>query len=80
MAAETLTVPMPGDRLAALDALAQSRKTDRAALVNEAVSDFLAQQAGWLEHLAAGLRQADAGEFASVAEVSAAFAPRFRPG
>src|SRR4051794_31324914 len=74
-----VAVPMPAERVAALDALAESRRTDRTTLVNEAVAQYLADQAGWASHLDEGLRQADAGEFAGDTAVAAAFAPRAQP-
>ncbi len=72
----TLAVPVPADRAAALDALAQARHTDAATLMNEALAQYLDDQAGWAAHLDAGLREAAAGEFADEAAVAAAFRPR----
>lgn len=74
--AVTLAVPLSADQAAALDALAQAQHTDAATLVNEAVAQFLADQAGWAAHLDEGLRQAEAGAFAEEAAVAAAFRPR----
>ena len=76
MNSSTLTVPVLAERLVALDALAQAQHTDRATLVNEALAQYLADQAGWAAHLDEGLRQAEAGEFADEAAVAAAFRPR----
>ncbi len=75
----TLPVPMPADRWAALDALARAQHADHAALVNEAVAQYLAEQAGWAAHLATGLRQAEAGDLAEEAAMAAAFAPHSQP-
>ncbi|MFZ4409486.1 MAG: hypothetical protein ACOYOH_19250 [Paracraurococcus sp.] len=72
----TLAVPVPADRAAALDALAQAQHTDAATLVNEALAQYLADQAGWAAHLDESLRQAEAGAFADEAAVAAAFRPR----
>ena len=72
----TLAVPIPAERAAALDALAQARHTDAATLMNEALAQYLDDQAGWAAHLDAGLREAAAGEFADEAAVAAAFRPR----
>ena len=73
-------VPIPADRAAALDALAQARHTNTATLVDEALAQYLADQAGWAAHLAEGLRQAEAGEFADENAVAAAFRPRAPKG
>jgi predicted transcriptional regulator len=59
--------------------MAQRQRTDRATLVNEAVAQYLEDQAGWTAHLADSLRQAEAGDFADEAAVAAAFRPRARP-
>jgi len=72
----TLAVPIPADRAAALDVLAQAQQTSPVALVNEALAQYLEDQAGWAAHLEEGLRQAEAGEFADEAAVAAAFRPR----
>ncbi|MFC7473944.1 hypothetical protein ACFQS7_06240 [Dankookia sp. GCM10030260] len=72
----TLAVAVPAERAAALDALAKAQRTDAGTLVNEALAQYLDDQAGWAAHLEEGLRQADAGEFAGEAAVAAAFRPR----
>jgi len=75
-----VTVRMPAGRRDALDSLARSLERDRSFLVNEAVAQYLEAQAGWAAHLREGLRQAEAGEFATAEEVAAAFAPAPAPG
>jgi RHH-type transcriptional regulator, rel operon repressor / antitoxin RelB len=69
-----VTVRMPAERRDALDGLARALQRDRSYLVNEAVAQFIEQQAGWAAHLREGLRQAGAGELATAEEVTAAFA------
>ena len=73
-----VTVRMPAERRAALDALARALDRDRSHLVNEAVAQYLEAQAGWAAHLREGLRQAEAGEIASPDEVAEAFGRRLR--
>lgn len=73
-----VTVRMPVERREALDTLARTLHRDRSYLVNEAVAQYIEAQKGWAAHLREGLRQADAGEIATPAEVTEAFAPRSR--
>ncbi len=75
-----VTVRMPAERRDALDSLARVLHRDRSHLVNEAVAQYIEAQEGWAAHLREGLRQAEAGEFASAAEVAEAFAPKARRG
>ena len=76
LAREAVTVRMDAEKRAALDTLARALKRDRSFLINEAVDDYLAVQRWQIAEIEKGLREADAGDFASDAEVEAAFAPR----
>lgn len=77
MAKETVTFRTEADTRAALDRLASVLDRDRSYLINEAVEAFLSVHAWQIDHIAEGLRQAEAGEFANEREV-AAFWERFR--
>jgi RHH-type transcriptional regulator, rel operon repressor / antitoxin RelB len=74
MPEETISVRITRDQKAALDAIAAQSERDLSVVVEEAVSAYLELHAWQLEHIKEGMRQADAGEFASEAEVRAAFA------
>jgi predicted transcriptional regulator len=69
----TLTVRITDAKRKALDKVATALGTDRSGVVNTAIDQYLAHQAWELELIREGLRQADAGEFASEKEVRAAF-------
>lgn len=71
---DTITVRVAGSKRKALDKLAASLGTDRSEVINTALDQYLAYQAWQVEQIQEGLRQADAGEFASEQEVRAAFA------
>lgn len=71
---EVLTVRLDPGKRVELDALARATSRDRSFLVNEAIDAYLAVHRWQIAHIEEGLRQADAGEFASDGEISAAFA------
>ena len=73
MARDAITVRMDADKREALDALARATDRDRSYLINEAVDAYLAVHRWQITHIEEGLRQADAGEFATDEEVSAAY-------
>lgn len=74
MSKETISVRIERDQKAALDAIAAQSERDLSVVVEEALSAYLELHAWQLEHIKEGMRQADAGEFASEAEIRAAFA------
>lgn len=74
MADEAITVRLDEQTRAELDALARATDRDRSFLVSEAIDAYLALHRWQLAHIGEGLRQAEAGEFASEADVEAAFA------
>jgi predicted transcriptional regulator len=74
MSEETISVRIGSDKKAALDAIAARTHRDLTLVIDEALSAYLELQAWQAEHIEEGMRQADAGEFASEAEVRAAFA------
>ncbi len=75
MSKETISVRIESDKKAALDAIAAQSDRDLSVVVEEALSAYLELHAWQVEHIEEGVRQADAGEFASEAEVREAFAP-----
>ncbi len=69
----TVTFRIDGDMKDALDAIAEGLDRDRSYVLNEAVAAYLDTHRWQIDHIKEGLRQADAGEFATEAEVAAAF-------
>jgi predicted transcriptional regulator len=57
----------------ALDAVADGMDRDRSYVLNEAVTAYLDAQSWQIDHIKEGLRQAKGGEFATDAEIAAAF-------
>ena len=74
MAEETISVRIASATKAALDAIASESRRDLDGVIEEALDAFLELHAWQVEHVKRGLRQADTGEFASEAEIEAAFA------
>ncbi|WP_207540942.1 CopG family ribbon-helix-helix protein [Sabulicella rubraurantiaca] len=74
MARDAITVRMDAEKRAALDALAQVTDRDRSYLINEAVDAYLAVHRWQIAHIEEGLRQAEAGEFATDEDINAAYA------
>jgi len=74
MSQETISVCIAHDKKAALDAIAVQTDRDLACVIEEALDAYLELHGRQVAHIEEGLRQADAGEFASEAEVRAAFA------
>ena len=74
MEKHTVTFRLDADKRSALDAIAASMDRDRTYVLNEAVETYLEIHGWQSEHIREGLRQADAGEFASDEEVSSALA------
>jgi predicted transcriptional regulator len=68
----TITFRIDSDMKNALDAIAEGMDRDRSYILNEAVSAYLDTHRWQIDHIKEGLRQADAGEFATEAEVAAA--------
>lgn len=57
-----------------LDSLAKRQRRDRTQLIDEAIGNYIEIQQWQLREIEAGIRAADAGEFASDEEVRAEFA------
>jgi RHH-type rel operon transcriptional repressor/antitoxin RelB len=66
---QTVSFRMNSSELDALDGLAEILDRDRTYLLNEAVRNYLEVQQWQLEHIQEGIRQADAGQTVSHAEV-----------
>ncbi len=73
-AKEAITVRLDKAKRDELDALAHTVARDRSFLINEAIDAYLAIHRWQIAEIEDGLRQADAGEFATDAEVDAAYA------
>jgi predicted transcriptional regulator len=69
MTEETISVRLPSEKKAALDAIAAQTESDVSLVIEEAVSAYLELHAWQRAHIEEGMRQADAGEFASDTEV-----------
>jgi predicted transcriptional regulator len=74
MAKALLTVRMDEDRLRALDKLADGLDRDRTYVVTQAIDAFLDVQEWQIAYIEEAMREAQAGKFASAAEVASAFA------
>ena len=70
---ETISFRLDPKKRDALDAVARAHDRDRTYVLNEAIDAYLDVHQWQIEHIQEGIRQADAGEFASDAEVAAAF-------
>jgi RHH-type transcriptional regulator, rel operon repressor / antitoxin RelB len=70
---ETISFRLDAKKRQALDVLAQAQDRDRTYVLNEAIDAYLDVHQWQLEHIQEGIRQADAGDFASDAAVAAAF-------
>ena len=73
-AKETVTVRLDPAKREELDALARTVARDRSFVINEAIDAYLAVHRWQAAEIIEGLRQAEAGEFATDAEVEAAYA------
>jgi RHH-type transcriptional regulator, rel operon repressor / antitoxin RelB len=71
---ETITFRLDTDKKKALDAIAVGLDRDRSYVLNQAIEAYLDVHHWQLQHVQEGLRQADAGEFATDAEVNDALA------
>ncbi|WP_225896622.1 CopG family ribbon-helix-helix protein [Amazonocrinis nigriterrae] len=71
---ETITFHLDSEKRKSLDEIALLLDRDRSYVLNEAINAYLEIYSWQLDHIKEGLRQADAGEFATPEEVAAAFA------
>jgi predicted transcriptional regulator len=76
MSRETVSFRLDSEKREALDAVASSLGRDRNYVINRAIEAYLDIHRWQLDHIREGLRQADAGEFATEAEMKATFSCR----
>ncbi|QLE57317.1 CopG family ribbon-helix-helix protein [Nostoc sp. TCL26-01] len=74
MSKETITFRLDSEKRKSLDEIALLLERDRSFVLNEAINAYLEMHSWQLDHIQEGIRQADAGEFASPEEVAAIFA------
>lgn len=74
MGKTTITFRLDTDKKEVLDAIAEVTNRDRSYVLNEAIDAYLGAHQWQIEHIKKGLRQAQAGQFASDREVARAFA------
>ena len=74
MTQETITFNLDTEKRKILDQIASSMERSRTDILNDAIDAYLEIYQWQLDHIKEGLRQADAGEFATEEEVAAAFA------
>ncbi len=69
MEKHTISFRLDADKVEALDHVAKALDRDRTYVLNEAVRNYLEVQQWQIEHIKAGLRQAERGELIDNAEV-----------
>jgi predicted transcriptional regulator len=73
-ATTTMTVRLPVDVKQRLDRLAQTTARSKSWLASDAIAEYVKSQEWQIAEIEAGIREADAGEFAGADEVAAVFA------
>ncbi|MBV2235552.1 MAG: CopG family transcriptional regulator [Sterolibacterium sp.] len=73
-ASRTINVRLPAELYQQLEDLAQATARTKSFVTLEALSRYLAEQSWQVQDIQAGLEEAERGDFASDAEVSAVFA------
>jgi RHH-type transcriptional regulator, rel operon repressor / antitoxin RelB len=73
MSRQTITFRLDATKKRALDHIAMVIDRDRSYVLNEAIKAYLETHQWQMAHIREGVRQADAGEFASEKDVKAAF-------
>lgn len=68
-----VSFPVEAAKLKALDAVASALDRDRSQVLNEAIEAYLDLHQWQAQHIREGLRQADAGEFATDDEMNILF-------
>jgi RHH-type rel operon transcriptional repressor/antitoxin RelB len=76
MSRETISFRLEPEKREALDAVASVLDRDRSYIINEAIEAYLDIHRWQADHIRQGLRQAEAGEFATEAEMKAIFSRR----
>ena len=75
---QTVTFRLDAQKRKALDTIAAGFDRNRSYVLNEAVNDYIEVHQWQTDHIKEGLRQANAGKFASDTEVAAAFGKRHK--
>jgi len=73
MKRERSSIRLESGKKEALDAVASALDRDRSYIINEAIEAYLDIHDWQADHVRKGLRKADAGEFATEAEMKATF-------
>jgi predicted transcriptional regulator len=73
MKRERISFRLESGKREALDAVAFALDRDRSYIINQAIKAYLDVQRWQVNHIHDGLRQADAGEFATKAEMKVTF-------
>lgn len=73
MGKETINFRTEKSNIKSLDAIANALDRDRTYVLNEAIASYLELHQWQVRHIQEGLREADAGKFATGSEVEAAF-------
>jgi RHH-type rel operon transcriptional repressor/antitoxin RelB len=76
MSHETVSLRLESEKRKELDAAASALGRDRSYIINKAIEAYLDVHRWQLDHIREGLRQADAGEFATEAEMKATLSRR----
>jgi predicted transcriptional regulator len=74
MSKENITFRLDSDKKMALDAIAAGMDRDRSYILNEAIVAYLEMHQWQIDEIRQGVAEAEAGDFASEAEVEAMFA------
>lgn len=73
MSGQNVSIRTNTEKLAEIDRLAARQHRSRNYVLNEAIDRYLAEECAWAEKIQAGLKAAEAGDFASTEEVDALF-------
>ena len=76
MSSQTVSFRLETKKKQKLDSIAIMLDRDRSYILNEAIDAYLDVHQWQIAHIREGIRQADAGEFATEAQVAAAFRRR----
>lgn len=76
MVARTLNVRLPEDLYNQIEELARATARTKSYLTIDALSDYLQRESWQIRDIQEGIREADAGEFATEDQVEAVFAKR----
>jgi predicted transcriptional regulator len=74
MSKENITFRLDSERRAALDEIAAGLDRDRSYLINEAIALYLEMHQWQIQQIKQAVTEADAGDFATEAEVTEVFA------